>query len=155
VSRSAAPAPAYAAALQSALYGAALPYGYTLTVWGSGMIASSLRGSPSAWEATAFIAGALAAYGLLRWISRGAEPVVEASALGSDPHLVRAGAVQVAAVGAALAAADVLGRISSPAAWPATGFAATLLYLLATTIDLALRERSQRSQGGADHAGDA
>jgi hypothetical protein len=134
---------AYARAIEAALHGAALPYGYTLTIWGSGEALSHVRGRPSLWDIGLFVAGAAVAYAVLRWTTRGAKPTVAATALGADPHLLRAGALQAGAIALAIASAAVLGRIPTGVAWPAGSFAATALYLLGTAVDLALRAREQ------------
>jgi hypothetical protein len=131
----------YAGALEASLRGVALPYGYTLTIWATGEIVTHSRGKPSAWEVALFVAGAALAFGCLRWSTRRIDPSIEPTELGGDPHIVRAGALQIAAMAAALAGAAVLGSISSAIAWPAGAFAATLLYLLGTAVELAPRAR--------------
>jgi hypothetical protein len=66
----------YLSALATALRGTALPYGYTLTVWGSGMLLAHERGQPSVGEIFLFIIGAIAGFGVLGLIVRltGAAP---------------------------------------------------------------------------------
>lgn len=137
------PLSAYARAIEATLHGAALPYGYTLTFWGSGEALAQLRGKPSLWDIGLFVAGAALAYALLRWSTRGAQPRLTASALGADPHLLRAGALHAGAIALAIASAAVLARIPAGVAWPAGSFAATALYLLGTAVDLGLRAREQ------------
>ena len=51
----------YLSALATVLRGSALPYGYTITVWTSGMMLTHERGLPSVGEVFLFIVGAFQA----------------------------------------------------------------------------------------------
>lgn len=55
--------PAYLRALETALHGAGLPYGYAVTVWSTGAALISARGPPSVGHLFLFAAGAAGAYG--------------------------------------------------------------------------------------------
>jgi len=134
----------YRAGVDSALRGAALPYGYTLTTWCCGEALTDVRGRPSAWLAVSYVAGALAAFGLLKALARGTAPATNAMQLADDAHVVRAGAAHVGAIAAAVGAVALIAHIGSGGAWPLGGFAATALYLLGAGVELGLRERSQR-----------
>jgi hypothetical protein len=127
--------------IEAGLRGAAVPYGYTLTVWASGSLLMGARGKPGVPGVTLLLAGALAAFALLKALASGAEPAVDATALGGSGHRVRAVAVQAAGIAAALAAVDALAQIPAAVAWAAAGFAGTALYLLGIAAELALRER--------------
>lgn len=129
--------------LAAALHGAALPFGYTLTVWGSGTILTHARGTPGIWEVALFVTAAAAAFELLRASTRGAEPGAAPGELAADSHLLRAGTLQGLAIATALASAALLGLIPSFAAWPAGGFCSTSVYLLGTAAELALRTSEQ------------
>jgi hypothetical protein len=136
----------YRAGVDGVLRGTALPYGYTLTTWCSGEILVDRHGMPAAWLAMAYVAGALAAFGLIKLAARGANPVINATQLADDRHFVRAGVAHVAAVAAALGGVWLLGRIGSRVVWPAGGFAATALYLLGTAVELGRREAEAASE---------
>lgn len=129
----------YRAGMESALHGAGLPYGYSLVVWGSGALLIHDRGKPSVGLIFLFVAGAVAAYGLLKVAGHGASGATGLQLAGS-PHVLRAGVVHVAAVGSALGAVALIGLIASGVVWPLGSFAATLLYLGITAVELALRE---------------
>ena len=129
---------AYVRALSAALRGAALPYGYTLTVWGAGQALIHLHGTPNVGQMALFVGGAVTAYGLLKSLARERSAEVEPQ-IGS-PHFVRAGVVHLAAIGSAIGAAALLGGLDSGVAWPAGGFAATLLYIVVATVELGLLE---------------
>jgi hypothetical protein len=128
--------PRYRAGLGSTLQGAVVPYGYTLTVWCSGQFLSDLRGQPRLPLVLGFVAGAVTAFGLLRWVAR--EPMP----LPGRPHVLAAAFVQVAAIGAAVGAVAALGHIPSGIDWPLAGFAATGIYLTGTAASMALRADS-------------
>jgi hypothetical protein len=131
----------YASALATVLRGSAIPYGYTVTVWTSGMMLTHQRGNPTVAEIFLFMAGAVAAFAMLGTaakIGRGApfEPPQGA--------LRRTGMVQFLAVGAALGTATLVALIPSAVAWPLGAFLATAVYLVGTTFELLL-VRSERS----------
>jgi hypothetical protein len=124
--------------MRSAVVGTALPYGYTVTIFSSGQAVTHAHGVPSVPEVLLFSTGAAAAYGFLRWGVRGVSGV--ARQLGESPRLVRAGALQLAAILAAILAAALLARLPEVPAWPAAAFAATLAYLGIVSVELALLE---------------
>lgn len=136
----------YRAGLDAALHGVGLPYGYTVTIWGTGQVLIHDHGKPSIGLILLFVAGAAAAYGLLTVATHGAAPAPQLQLEGS-PHLLRAGALQLAAIGGALGAAALLGLVSSAVAWPLGGFAATLVYLGVAAVELANREREEAGDG--------
>jgi hypothetical protein len=130
----------YRAGVDGVLRGAALPYGYTLTTWCSADILASRQGMPPAMVAITYVAGALAAFGMMKFVARGGNPATSAMQLADDQHVLRAGAAHVGAIAAALGAVWLIGRIGTRVAWPLGGFAATALYLLGTAVELARRE---------------
>ena len=86
----------YLSALATALRGTALPYGYTLTVWTSGMMLTNERGLPSVGDVFLFMIGAVAGFVVLGLIVRltGTAPF--------DPSfgdLWRTGMIQLVVVG--------------------------------------------------------
>jgi hypothetical protein len=127
----------YASALATVLRGSAVPYGYTLTVWTSGMMVTRQRGIPSVGEVFLFAAGAVAAFAVLGIIVRLMRGVPF-----EPPHgaLRRTGMVHFLAVGAALGAATLVALIHSGVAWPLGAFVATGTYLALATLELTLAE---------------
>jgi len=132
---------AYLRALSSALRGAALPYGFTLSVWGAGAAVISLRGTPGVGHVFMFIGGAMTGYGALKWIAGERQSDVKPN-LGT-PHILRAGALHVTAITSAVGAASLVGLIDSGVAWPLAGLLATLLYVLVTTVELGFLEAGE------------
>src|SRR3954447_24501689 len=128
--------PGYRAGVETALHGSALPYGFALTVWGSGQVLIGQRGSPTIGLVFLFAAGGAAAWGLLRIISRGASQA-SGLQLASSPHLVRAGAIHVAAIGGGIGAAALIANIGSGVAWPLGAFAAIGVYLCVSAVEMA------------------
>ena len=129
----------YLRALETALHGAGLPYGYAITVWSTGAVLIGGQGTPSVGHVFLFAAGAAAAYGIMRFLTKAAEGEAQAQ-LTRSPHLVRAGLIHVTAIGGAIGAAALVARIDSAAAWPLATFAATLLYLGVSSVEKALTE---------------
>jgi hypothetical protein len=125
----------YLPALATVLRGSSLPYGYTVTVWTSGMTLTHERGLPSIGEVFLFMVGAFAGFALLGLIVRlsGAVPF--------EPRygvLRRTGMIQLLAVSGALGAATLIGLIPSGIAWLFGAFVATATYLALATFDLTL-----------------
>lgn len=140
---------AYFRALQTALHGAGLPYGYAVTVWATGSALAGEHGVPTKAEIFLFAAGATMAYGGLKLLTR--ETGGEAKKpLSRSPHLVRAGVVHLAAIGAAITAALLIAQIPSSAAWLLAALAATVLYLGVSSVEVATVERG----GGASASGE-
>jgi hypothetical protein len=126
-------------ALATIVAASAAPYGYTLSVWGSGALALSMDGVPRQGEVVAFVLGAVLAYGLLALATR--SRIAAGNLLHDDGRRVTAGALNWLAVGAALGVADLAARIPGWTAWPAASFSATGLYLLLVSAQLALVTR--------------
>ena len=125
----------YLSALATVLRGSALPYGYTVTVWASGMMLTHERGLPSVGEIFLFMVGAFAGFALLGLVVRlsGAVPFEPPSGV-----LRRTGMIQLLAVSGALGAATLVALIRSGIAWPFGAFIATATYLALATFDLTL-----------------
>ena len=118
-------------ALASIVAGLDLPFGYTLTVWSSGAIATHYFGTPELLEILAFILGAVSAY-----ITLG---LVTARRLRSTTPL-RMHKALLTNLGALVAAGLVL-AVLQLIATPALGFLVagaigTLAYALALTLAL-------------------
>ena len=137
----------YLRALETALHGAGLPYGYSVMLWSTGAVTIGSRGKPSVGAVFLFAAGAATAYGLLRFLSRATEGEADAQ-LTRSPHLFRAGALHVAAIAAAIGSAALIAKIPSVVAWPLASLAGTLLYLGVSSLEIALLERERASAPG-------
>jgi hypothetical protein len=129
----------YLQAIQTALHGSGLPYGYAITVWSTGSALSGQHGMPSVPQIAAFAGGAVAAYGGLTFLTWETEGEAE-KPLTHSPNRVRAGLVHVAAIALAIASAAALARISSDIAWALAPFVATLVYLAVSSVEVGLVE---------------
>ncbi len=140
---------AYLRALETALHGAGLPYGYAITVWSTGAVMIGAHGPPSVGEVFLFAGGAASAYGGLRLLTETTEGEAGTQMTRSS-HLVRAGAIHLTAIALAIGAAVLIARIHSVLAWPLATFAATALYLGVSSVEKALidRERKPSAAGG-------
>jgi hypothetical protein len=103
----------YASALATVLRGSALPYGYTVTVWTSGMMLVRHRGLPTTGQVFLFMLGAVVAFALLGAVVQIARGVALEPARGALRH---AGMLDVFAVGGALGAATLVALVPSGAA---------------------------------------
>ena len=139
----------YLRALQTALHGAGLPYGYAIAVWSTGNVLIDAQGPASVGRVFLFAAGAACAYGMLRFLTETTEGE-SGTQLTRSPHLVRAGAIHVAAIALAIGAAALIARIDSVLAWSLATFVATTLYLGVTSVEKALiaLERESSGSGG-------
>lgn len=127
----------YGAGLSATLGSAAVPYGYTLTVWATGslLMARHEFRDMTVTNIALFVVGAASGYGLLR--------VASARAESREPHgisrnrVIRSGVVHLLGIATAVALADVAARLGT-IAWFLAPFAATLAYLAITAVNEAL-----------------
>ncbi len=129
----------YLRAVQTALHGVGLPYGYAITVWSTGTALLAERGIPSLVEIYLFAAGGVAAYGgltLLTWATEGEAQ----QPLTRSPRRLRAGLLHVGAIVVAITSASLIATISSAAVWLIAPLVATLLYLGIPSVEVALVE---------------
>ena len=133
------PGRALQVALGTIVAASAAPYGYTISIWSSGAVLMHSHGTPSVADVFGFLAGALTGFGLMGLLARGgltrAEPHEHA------PDRVLAGAMHWLAAGAAVGAAALVARIGGWEAWPLAAFAATAIYILGASVQLALVTR--------------
>jgi hypothetical protein len=122
------------AALATIVAASAAPYGFTVTLWSSGAVLMGTHGTPNVAEVFAFLAGALAGFGLMAFVAHGT--LGRAELLDDATDRVLAGALDVLAVGGAVGAVALLAEIRSWEAWPLSAFAATALYLLLASLQL-------------------
>jgi hypothetical protein len=128
----------YRAALKSAARSSAVPYGYTLTVWSSGAVLMRSHGAPPVADVFLFLAGGVAAFVAIALLSAaGGEPPEPSAA-----DLLTAGALNVVAVAGSVAAAALVAEIGGAVAWPLGAFAATLVYLLLSSLELLVARRA-------------
>ena len=134
------------AALGTIVAASAAPYGYTISIWSSGAVLLRSRGVPSVAEVFAFLAGALAGFGVMALAAQGAPARMES--LDHAPDRVLAGALHWLAAGGAVGAAALLAEIHDWEAWPLGSFAATAIYILGASAQLAVisarRTRNRR-----------
>ncbi|HEX4719922.1 MAG TPA: hypothetical protein VH300_15460 [Thermoleophilaceae bacterium] len=121
----------------------AAPYGYTVSVWSTGGLLMHYHGTPRTHDVFAFAAGALAGFALLGVLAHGA--ISHGDQLDHGPDRVLTGMLHWFAVGAAIGAAALLAELHGWAAWPLASFAATAVYLLGASLQLAVvAARTQR-----------
>ncbi len=133
----------YLRALENAVHGAGLPYGYAVTVWSTGAALSGRHGMPSTGSIFLFAAGATIAYGALRLLTWNTDEEAH-KPLTRSPHVIRAGVVHLAAIALAISGALLMARIHGDAAWLLAPLTATLAYLGFSSVEVALVERSRQ-----------
>ncbi len=145
----------YLQAIQTALHGAGLPYGYAITVWSTGAALAIEHGMPSPVEIYLVALGAMTAYGGLTFLTWATEGEAQRP-LTRSPRRVRAGLFHVGAVGLAITSAALIAKLSSGIAWLIAPLVATLLYLAVSSVEMALVEREQDASapGSTDHSQD-
>jgi hypothetical protein len=127
--------------IQKALFDMALPYGFALTVWGSGTILTRSRGAPHIGDVFRGALGVVVAYGALQFLGRRAADRPVDEQLGSADRPILGGAGHVLAIAGALGAAALLAEISSWLAWPLAFFGATTAYLVLSGVTLGVLTR--------------
>jgi hypothetical protein len=126
----------YRVSLATILHSSAVPYGVTLTVWGSGAALIHFRGNPAIYEIFLFVFGGMAAYSVLALASA---RVLRHGAAGSPgPQMALTGILHLLSIGAAIGAVTLLAKLSSWIAWPLGGFAGIGLYLGLASVEYAL-----------------
>jgi hypothetical protein len=121
-------------ALATVLRGSAVPYGYTLTVLASHSILANRHGGPDVAEILFFVVGAMLGFASLALLSqeRHGGPPLEPE----RGDLIRAGMIHVFAIGAAFGATVLIALIPGLIAWLLGAFAATVLYLTITSLEI-------------------
>lgn len=144
----------YARGLRASARNNASAYGYSVTISASGVILSSLWGTPNVVAVFAFAGGAIAAFAFVEAIvTHGFRHKVE-----DEPSQVKAlgSSISIFSVGLALVVALVVGRLlPGHFAWPLGSFLATVAYLLVFGLELRMAEwlEAKRPKGGTGEAG--
>lgn len=129
----------YRTHLKTAVATSAAPYGYTLTIWTSGAVASHARGIPTAWEALLFLAGAVLGFGVTAALAYGRPSEILAPREHGSVRLW--GGFHLVSVGLAIgSAALVTALVRSPVAWLIVGFVVTLVYLVVIAAQFTLAD---------------
>jgi hypothetical protein len=127
--------------LRSILGASAGPYGYTLSIWGSGSVLSHTYGSPSPIEVFLFLGGAIIAFAVVGTLAFGGvgkefdQPQSEIELFGSF-HFASVGL----AVAVVLVAAQL---VPSSVGWPLGAALATVMYLLVVGAEHSLAEAAK------------
>lgn len=133
----------YVRGLHSSAIGNAAAYGYSVTITATFGVLSTTRGTPGVPEILAFVAGAVLAFA-----------VVEAAASGGyrheleeEPSSIRAlgSSISLFSVGGALGLVFAAERlVGSFVVWPLGSFLATVAYLFAFALEIAVADAIQR-----------
>ncbi|MCB0876950.1 MAG: hypothetical protein R2718_05130 [Solirubrobacterales bacterium] len=133
----------YRAHLQSAVAASAAPYGYTLTIWTSGAVATHARGIPTAWEALLFLLGAVLGFGVTAAVAYGRPTEIFASRQHGFVRLW--GAFHLLSVGLAIAGVALVVEIfDSSIVWLLVGLIATTTYLMTIAAQFTLADTAGR-----------
>jgi hypothetical protein len=130
--------PRYREQLDRTVGSAAVPYGYTLSIWGAGGVAIHAFGPPSPLEALLYVTGGAVGYFICGVLAQG---TVRVRLHTPAPPAVMAGwgAVHAVSAGlAVLAAAGAIALLDDILAWPAAGLVATVVYLVVSALQAAL-----------------
>ena len=133
----------FAGALRWVVASSATSYGYTLTIWATSAVVIHHRGIPTEVDALAFVVGAIAAFAVVgvfanRGLLKVDPPQPRSFRLWQALHLLSL----LVAIGAAVAITRLL---QSWVAWPASGFAATGVYLLVLAAQLSVGSSAHAS----------
>ncbi len=133
--------------MASILETSAVPYGITLTVWGSGALLAHFRGGPQVSDAFLFVFGGVAAYSAgVFWATRA---IRRSGPSSPSPHMAVTGLLHWISIGLALGAVTLIARIGSWVAWPLGGIAGIGLYLSLVGIEHLLSPRIPLARTGA------
>ncbi len=137
----------YLPALATVVRRTAIPYGYTITIWTAGAVLEHGHRKPNVGQAYLFLLGAVAGFAAVALIAVRSTPQ---ELQGESADLIRTGAINALALGSALGATALVATIPGVAAWPLGSFAATTVYLLVASVELALAHRKPTSQPDGD-----
>ncbi len=130
----------FRSSLRACVTAAAVPYGYTITIWSTGALSMGLLGTPHLVAVLLFIAGAALGYLALARVASGqiAAGALHQGAGATVPanvHLLSAGTAVIAVWGIDHALQrDLVG-------WAIAGFLATSLYLTLAALQITIARR--------------
>jgi hypothetical protein len=128
-----------AAALESVAAASAAPYGYTISIWSTGALLMHAHGMPDVLDVLLFVLGAISGF-VVVGLTASALPAAD-TLLGQGSERVVAGMLNWLGVGAAVGSVALLAELHSRLGWALGSLAATTLYLVGASIQLALVER--------------
>ena len=127
----------YRTHLKTVVATSAAPYGYTLTIWTSGAVATHARGIPTAWDALLLLVGAVLGFAIVAALAYGHPSELLASREHGSVRLW--GGFHLVSVGLAIgAAALVTTVVKDPVVWMIVGLAATVVYLVVIALQFTL-----------------
>ncbi len=133
-------------ALGTIVSASAAPYGYTVSLWSTGALLTHYRGIPDVGQVFLFAAGALVGFAV---VGLRARPMLRRQPpVQGDAERVLTGALHWFSVGAATGAAALIGRVHSGLDWPLASFAATTLFLVCSSLQLAFAARGDADSRG-------
>jgi len=122
----------------------AAPYGHMLAIWSCGAVLLRSHGTPSFGDTLLFVAGAIAGFNLLGLLAIGV--LGHARPIDRRQDRVLAGVLDWVALGAVVAAVAAMSAIPGWLLWLLGPFAATVLYLVIASVQLAfLSVRPERN----------
>ena len=129
----------YRTHLKTVVATSAAPYGYTLTIWTSGAVATHARGIPTAWDALLLLVGAVLGFAIVAALAYGHPRELLASREHGSVRLW--GGFHLVSVGLAIgAAALVTTVVKDPVVWMIVGLAATVVYLVVIALQFTLAD---------------
>lgn len=134
--------------LRSILGASAGPYGYTLSIWGSGSVLSHAYGRPIPMEVFLFLAGAVIAFAVVGTLAFGGASR-ELDTPASTIELF--GSFHFASVGLAVVAALLAAQlVPASFGWPLGAALATAVYLLVVGAEHSLAETLDKRSSNTD-----
>jgi hypothetical protein len=126
--------------LRSSIAVSTAPYGYTLTIWGSGAVAMKPLGSPGLLEVLLYMAGAVVAFLVVEAFAYGV-PALRIG-FGPPPPVTVWGSAHWLSTGLSIFAAwGIAHAIAGAGVWALLGGVVTLLYLLLNACQVTLAKR--------------
>lgn len=133
--------------LQAVIGATAASYGYTLTIWTTGAIASHSAGAPDGLDALLFLVGALVAFACIGALAHGRVDAVLTNDRSREVHLW--GALHFPAVGLAVVeTAVIVALVRGWSIFPVTSFAATFTYLATIAAQFTYADRCRGGPSG-------
>jgi len=113
-----------------------MPYGYTMSIWSAGALVMGVQGLPQPAEVFTFLAGSIAAFGLLALTVSHVAHRIDGVDRPADRLL--AGILHWFAAGGAVGVAVLASQLPGWAAWGVSSFAVTCVYMLGASLQFAM-----------------